>query len=175
MPFLNLINEETPSSVTPEAVAALVAATEPTEVRLDEVHAGPVVSSSSEMEVELSRGEPGFAYIEEEEILLVRLEHSMRCHPTGNSEASTSIDASHVIAFRIMQEVDVQAAVISAWIETNVYFIAYPYVRQFFTEITASLGLPPVVLGYMKRDEWPLFESNSASSQSPEVESLATD
>lgn len=172
MSLLNLLTEIKPVSVTPEAVAALVAATEPMEVRLDEVHAGPVGNSSSDMEVELSRGEPGFAYIEEEEILLVRLQHSMSCYPSGQPEAVTSIDASHIIAFRVTGEVEVQTAVISAWIETNVYFIAYPYVRQFFTEITAGLGLPPVVLGYMKRDEWPLFGSNSDTNRSSEEDAV---
>lgn len=69
------------------------------------------------------------------------------------------------MAFKVLQQLDVQAATVAAWIETNVYFIAYPNVRQFFTQITASLGLPPVVLGYMKRDEWPFADKISDTEE----------
>lgn len=155
MTLLRINNESVQTPVTPGDVAALVAATEPMEVRLDEVHAGPVHEVAAEMRVKLIRGEPGFAYVEDQELLLVRLEHGISCVAGSDEENPTTIGAHHIVVFKVLRQLDVQAATIAAWIETNVYFIAYPYVRQFFTQITASLGLPPVVLGYLKRDEWP--------------------
>lgn len=112
------------------------------------------------MEVKLGKGEPGYAYLPENEVLLVRLEHHLSCFQAANPEMSTDIRAHHIVAFKVTQQLDVDHKVLSAWIETNVYFIAYPYVRQFFTQITASLGLSPVVLGYMKRADWPFADQD---------------
>lgn len=161
MSLLNIRHEDAEVPVSPEDVASVVAATEPLEVRLDEVHAGPVSSGSIEMKVKLSRDEPGYAYLPESEVLLVRLEHSLSCFEASSPDRTTDIRAHHIAAFKVTQQLDVEHAVLSAWIETNVYFIAYPYVRQFFTQITASLGLSPVVLGYMKRAEWPFTEQET--------------
>ncbi len=167
--LLRIHDESVDASVSPADVAALVAATEPVEVRLDEVHAGPVVTAAATMQAKLVRGEPGFAYLEDQETLLVRLEHGLSCIADGDEANATTISANHVVAFKIVHELDVQAATVAAWIETNVYFMAYPYVRQFFTQMTAAMGLPPVVLGYMKRDQWP-FEDEISDAEEFHVE-----
>lgn len=165
MTLLRIHDESVQTSVDPSDVAALVAATEPVEVRLDEVHAGPVLAVASEMQAKLVRGEPGFAYLDDQELLLVRLDHGLSCVAGSDEENATMIRAHHIVAFKVVQELDVQAETVAAWIETNVYFMAYPYVRQFFTQITAALGLPPVVLGYMKRDEWPYADQISDAEE----------
>lgn len=156
---LELVETMSPA-VSPADVAALVDVTEPIEVRLDEVHAGPVRFSGTEMKIRLERGEPGFALSEDGQILMVRLEHAMFCESSEDESDEddpepTEIRASHIVSFRISGKISTSPNIVSAWIETNVYFMAYPYVRQFFTEITSSLGLPPVVLSYMKREDWP--------------------
>lgn len=161
MPSLRILGGDATDSVAPADVAALVAVTEPLDVRLDEVHAGPVYEVSAEMQVRLVRGQPSFGYVEDQDLILVRLEHTLNCS-TSTDQNSTDIRAHHIVAFRVLEEFEVTPATVSAWIETNVYFIAYPYIRQFFTQITASLGLPPVVLGYMKRDEWVFTDSEDA-------------
>ena len=116
------------------------------------------------MTVRLVRGEPGFAYDPEADVLLVRLEHALSCFAGQDEDNATTIRANHIVAFNVVGELNVHAATVSAWIETNVYFIAYPYIRQFFTQMTATLGLPPVVLGYMKRDEWPFADATSETA-----------
>lgn len=165
MTLLTIKSGETNRVVSPVDVAAIVDATEPFEVRLDEVHAGPVMTAAAEMQVELGRGEPSYGYVAVDEVLLVRLEHRLSCFVEVGGP-STDIRAHHIVAFRVLKELQVDAAVISAWIETNVYFMAYPYVRQFFTQITGSLGLPPVVLGYMKRDQWPYVDDEVLALES---------
>ncbi|GAA1757533.1 hypothetical protein GCM10009712_02970 [Pseudarthrobacter sulfonivorans] len=168
MTLLRIHAEPEDAAVNPSEVAALVAATEPVQVRLDEVHAGPVQSAAADMTVKLVRGEPGFAYDPEANVLLVRLEHVLSCFAGQGEDNATIIRANHIVAFSVIGELDVSAATVSAWIETNVYFIAYPYIRQFFTQLTSALGLPPVVLGYMKRDEWPFADATSESTVSAE-------
>lgn len=155
MGYFTILSDPSENAVSPADVAAIVSSTELIEVRLDEVHAGPVAASVASMQVSLSRGEPGYAYIQDQELLLVRLEHQLDCSEESQTGIVAEIGAFHIAAFRVTTELEVEAAAIAAWIETNVYFIAYPYVRQFFTSITSAMGLPPVVLGYMKRTDWP--------------------
>ncbi|WJH26708.1 hypothetical protein [Pseudarthrobacter defluvii] len=158
MTLLRIRAEEMDAPVVPSDVSQIVQATEPIEVRLDEVHAGPVQAAASEMQVKLERGQPGFAYIEESDVLMVRLEHKVSCFLESAPDAPTDLRLHHIVAFKVLQELEVSADAIGAFIETNAYFIAYPYVRQSITQLTAALGLPPVVLGFMKRNEWPYHE-----------------
>ena len=115
------------------------------------------------MQFTLNRGAPGFAYLEDNETLLVRLEHSLSCYPEASPHDETKILAYHVMAFKVTEDIAVTASALGAWVETNAYFLAFPYVRQFFTQLTASLGLPPVVLGYVKREEWPFADGTETS------------
>lgn len=158
MALLQIVDPEGNSAVppvSPEQVASLIAATEPSDIRLDELHAGPAQGASQNMDFTIDRGEPSFAHLEDDDVMLVRLEHTLGYFPAGEPDEATKITVAHVLAFQITAPVTVSNAVISAWIETNAYFVAYPYVRQIFTQTTATLGLPPLVLGYMKRDNWP--------------------
>lgn len=164
MTLLRIRAEETDVPVVPSDVAMIIGSTEPIEVRLDEVHAGPVQAAATEMQVKFERGQPGFAYIEESDILMVRLEHKVSCFIDGEPESATNLHLHHIVAFQVLQELEVSAAAVGAFIETNAYFIAYPYVRQSITQLTGALGLPPVVLGFMKREEWP-FQEEQASDQ----------
>ncbi|WCI08115.1 hypothetical protein PJ267_16825 [Arthrobacter sp. OVS8] len=168
MSLLRIRAEETEAPVRPSDVALIIGATEPIDVRLDEVHAGPVAGVSAEMQVKFERGQPGFAYVDETDVLMVRLEHKVSCFIKDNPGTETTINLHHIVAFQVRSELDVSAAAVGAFIETNAYFIAYPYVRQSITQLTGSLGLPPVVLGFMKRDEWPFHEEASADHEAPE-------
>ncbi|AZZ40119.1 hypothetical protein C0Z10_10560 [Acidipropionibacterium jensenii] len=84
-------------------------------------------------------------------MLLVRVEHTLSCRTQGETEI-VSITAAHIAAFRVIEDLDTTRGAVSAWIDANVYFQLYPYVRQFFTEMTTMLGLPPVTLDYLHRD-----------------------
>ncbi|UUL75722.1 hypothetical protein NG819_16315 [Pseudarthrobacter sp. Fe7] len=166
MTLLRIRADETDVPVVPSDVAMIIGATEPIEVRLDEVHAGPVAAAAAEMQVKFERGQPGFAYVEERDVLMVRLEHKVSCFTADEPESATNVHMQHIVAFQVLHELEVSAAAIGAFIETNAYFIAYPYVRQSITQFTAALGLPPVVLGFMKRDEWP-FQEEDGQDDSP--------
>ena len=160
MTLLRIRADEMDAPVSASDVAMIIGATEPIDVRLDEVHAGPVEAMGSEMKVKLERGHPGFAYIDENNVLMIRLEHKVSCFLEAEPNSATNLQLHHIVAFQVMKELEVSEAAIQAFIETNVYFIAYPYVRQSITQLTAALGLPPVVLGFMKRDEWPFHEED---------------
>lgn len=153
------------NDASPDAVREIIESTTPVSVRIDEVTAGPVRhSSAEETQVELNRGTPAYAVADDGQTLLVRLEHSLRIATRSNDSDSdaTSITVFHLAAFDCHRDLETSANALSAWIETNVYFMVYPYVRQFFTMMTADMGMPPVVLGYMRRTELPFARSDRA-------------
>lgn len=155
------IRESESNETTPEEVGALINATELIDLRLDEVHGGPVSGGSSEWKVRLDRLPPQFANLEDG-VLLVRVGHELTCDPGDGNE--TTLSTAHVLTFQITEDLDTTQATLAAWAQTNAYFMVYPYVRQTFTALTSSMGMPPVVLGYMSRDDWPDFTSDAEAS-----------
>ncbi|MFT3716482.1 MAG: hypothetical protein QM774_11190 [Gordonia sp. (in: high G+C Gram-positive bacteria)] len=167
MPSIEILESESPD-VSSADVSAIVDATAPSGIRVDQVNAGPVRSLQGDgLEIDLATGAPAFAVFTDG-TLAVRFEHTLRIanrlgeeedgEKTAGSEPTT-ITVVHVFDFECTRDIQVTTPQITAWIETNVYFLAYPYVRQFFTTITASMGLPAVVLGYLKRSERPMAEA----------------
>lgn len=146
-------------------VAAIIQATELANIRLDEIQAGPVRDLAEDMRADVRALMPGFAVIPDSAVILVRLQHEIRFTPNsmsaGESAEPTLLSLAHIVQFQVTQEIEATEAAISAWIETNVYFIAYPYIRQAVSQITTALGMPPVVLGYLKRSELPFSSSNT--------------
>lgn len=160
--------------VTPESVSEIIGATTPVGVRVDQVNAGPVHQTQFEApDVELVRGGPAFAAVDDGQRVLVRLEHTLTIGEAASSaDERSSITVFHLAIFDCAADLTCTPASVSAWIETNVYFIVYPYVRQFFTMMTAEMGLPPVVLGYMHRTEMPYSNDDGSSA---EIEAKSTD
>lgn len=157
------IHEE-PVVVTPPDVAAIIDATQPTGIRVDEVHAGPVHRVPDVMKAGIVASESAFAQLPDNNVLLVRITHTLSCQNETDEEVA-SVNVAHIASFTVLADLETSRAAVSAWIDANVYFMVYPYVRQFFTEITATLGLPPVVLDYLRRDDRQLSTSSTDASQ----------
>lgn len=152
------------SEVTADAVATIIDATSFTGVRVDEVQAGPVKTLDGTIKAGVTETECAFASLPDKDTLLVKVQHTLSCHAEDGSEAA-SITVAHIATFHITTDLTTTRAALSAWVDTNVYFLLYPYVRQFFTEMTTMLGLPPVVLDYLHRD---LPTSGIVKDASPE-------
>lgn len=90
---------------------------------------------------------------------MVRLRHVLHCtddeDQLGDTNTGVVIKLAHVAEFQVQKDLQVNSAAIAAFIDTNAYFVIYPYVRQIVTSVTAELGLIPVVLDYMQRENWP--------------------
>lgn len=110
--MLRIRAEEMDAPVSASDVAMIIGATEPTEVRLDEVHPGPVQAAANEMQVELERGHPGFGYIDESNVLMVRLEHKVSCFTEAEPDSATNLYLHHIIAFKVLEELEVSVAAI---------------------------------------------------------------
>lgn len=142
--------------VSPEDVRRLIDATRVQDVRLDEVHAGPVGVLSEDMSINVEVDEPQFARMDESSAVLIRLTHRITCTTEGAVDRATHIQVSHVLTLQVVSDLTTNWAAVAAWVETNLYFLVYPYVRQSVSTLTTSLGMPAVVLGYLSRDERPL-------------------
>lgn len=160
---------DTTTEASLEGVQAVIETTELADLRVDEVSAGPLVTRGEDLSFRLGRGVPQFRFGEDgDDVLMVRLEHTLGLIGSEEDGPVTTLKVAHVLTFEVLGDLEAEAADLSAWIQSNVYFIVYPYVRQIFTTLTAAMGLPPVVLGYMKRDDWPEFGEDEYADELPE-------
>lgn len=150
--------------VTPEDVQSIINATQVIEVRLDEVHAGPLRTLAEAMSVDIDAGEPQFGRADNEDRILVRFTHNIRIHPEELPDELTTLQLSHVVVIEAREAIKTTWPAVAAWIETNVYFLAYPYVRQSVSALTSSMGMPALMLGYLSRDDRPFAKVASESS-----------
>lgn len=155
MGSLTIIHRDGDQSVTADEVAAVIHATRVANVRLDEVHAGPLAPDSGDLVYKVQAEHPKFAYVEEARQILVRIEHGVQISAAESSEKITEITVVHVISFDLANDLEASPAALAAWVESNVYFLAYPYVRETLTSLTSRMGLPPLTLDYLSRGERP--------------------
>ena len=64
------------------------------------------------------------------------------------------VEVAIVVSFTLAGDERPEEQVIALFVEHNVYFIAYPYLREAVQATTSRLGLDPVVLGTLSRDEF---------------------
>lgn len=159
MGSLKVIHEDEEPTVTADEVAAVIRATRVANVRLDEVHAGPLALDGGDLVYDVQAEHPKFAYVEETQQVLVRIEHGVRISAEHSTARSTEITVAHVISFDLADDLQASPAALAAWVESNVYFLAYPYVRETLTSLTSRMGLPPLTLDYLSRDERPFRPS----------------
>lgn len=63
-----------------------------------------------------------------------------------------------VLEFALDGQDEPDAEAVAVYVDRNAYFIAHPYLREAVQTTTARLGLDPVVLGVLGRDEDRLSE-----------------
>lgn len=158
------IEESEDVQVHPDDVQRLIDATRVVDVRLDEVHAGPVGSLTDAMFITVDVDEPQIGRTEEPDRVLIRLTHRVTCSPEEGSDGATHLQLSHVVSLDVVSELATRWPVVAAWIETNLYFLVYPYVRQTVSTLTTSLGMPSVVLNYLDRDARPITQQTAEAA-----------
>ncbi|MDN5997321.1 hypothetical protein [Acidipropionibacterium jensenii] len=154
---------EDDTKVSRADVARIINATNLTNLRVDEVKAGPVKAAPDTINAGIVNKKVAFGSPQGSDVLLVRVEHTLSCRDKDETEIA-SVTFAHILTFHLTTDLKTSRAAVSAWIDTNVYYMVYPYVRQFFTEMTSALGLPPVVLDYLHRND---LESHTISEGAP--------
>ena len=72
-----------------------------------------------------------------------------------DNEVYARILVSHVVSFSCKDTFDYSRydeKALSIWLEMNVFFIAYPYMRSAVHAAAARLEVPPLTLGVLPRD-----------------------
>lgn len=64
-----------------------------------------------------------------------------------------TVETSHVAAFGVSSPEDLDEDVVPTFMDTNVFFMVYPYIRQSVYELTSSIGMGPVLLGVLGRED----------------------
>lgn len=152
--MLELVESEN-AGVSLEEIAVLVGATEIEGIFLHSVDVTPVHAIPASITVTSTRIKPEFG-ITEDNRLLVKFDHEVICQDSDDleGEPATTIRTTHMLVLGVNAPVKATPAALLAFADTNAYFIVYPYFRQFLTSLTSDLGFPPVVLGYIRRDDF---------------------
>lgn len=159
MASLTVREHDDDATVSSEEVGKIIESTRVVGVRLDEVHAGPLAFEGDSPVYGVQTKLPKYAFVEDPGQVLVRIEHLVLIGADEELESATELRVAHVASFSLDADLDTTAAALSAWIESNVYFLAYPYVRETLASLTQRMGLPPLTLDYLSRDSRPFQDS----------------
>ncbi|MCC6498497.1 MAG: hypothetical protein IT193_19800 [Propionibacteriaceae bacterium] len=145
-----------PTLVSPDDVKTIIEASQIIDVRLDEIQAGPLSGDLSDAIVRFRRDLSEYGFSDDRAAMLVKIPHTaewVQESPDGAVEVLARVRLVHVAHFALTAELPDRPSAISAWIDTNVYFMAYPYVRAAFHTVASILDYPSFTLGYLKRED----------------------
>ncbi len=132
-----------------EAVVHVVTGTEIRDVRLVRVDA-EVNVVAAELSVEFRAGTARVNKNDDE--ITVTFEHIAE-FTTPHGEPAARVMLGHAARFSYQEGLEVDEEILGQWIFGNVYFMVYPYIRESLQDTCLRLGLPAVVLGYLKRGQ----------------------
>lgn len=120
------------------------------DVRLINLNANVEMLTPSDLDVNFEVGEVNVA--RDGNDMFVRFEHKAT-FVDGNGEQAAQVELAHVARFSSDVDLELNDDAVGGWVFGNVYFMIYPYVRESLQNVCLRVGLPAVVLGYLKRDE----------------------
>jgi hypothetical protein len=68
-------------------------------------------------------------------------------------ESFGNITADVLVDYELAAECDTDEQTVSCFMDTNAFFMAYPYIREAIHSMSARLGVDAVLLGILRRDE----------------------
>jgi hypothetical protein len=98
-----------------------------------------------------ARFQPPRMRIEKDELSLW-FEHRVRCQDEGGEEVAT-IETGIVMDFAVTGDEVPELSVVSCFADSNGAFIAWPYIREAVQAMSTRLGLAPITLGILRRDD----------------------
>lgn len=136
-------------------VHSLIEETELVNVRLTSLHVDTADSFPEALRVEFRLSnivagggpsddpdQPGF--------IAVSVSHEVRCYVEDDTVATLTLTHQAVYQFNGATRPADEA--VGQWIHSNVIFMLYPYVREVIQTTATKVGLPAIILGYLKRD-----------------------
>ncbi|MFJ3616292.1 hypothetical protein [Streptomyces hydrogenans] len=71
----------------------------------------------------------------------------------ADGTTTAEVDATFVIDYTLDEGPELSEEAVTTYVENNTYFTAHPYLREVLQNATLRLGLEPVVLGVLSRDQ----------------------
>lgn len=102
------------------------------------------------LRLELDAKTPEFLVTETQ--ILCRFSHRFVALTEDGSKVAR-IRADHLVRFDLADGPDLSPETIAVWAETNVFFMMYPYLREAVQSMSIRIGLDPIILGVLRRDE----------------------
>lgn len=135
------------------AVTAMIDASELEQVRLTRLHIEVAEAIPDEVTVEVGLAGAKAAGVEgDPDHLFVTFTHLARMKNTDGGDVAV-IEFSHLADFRYTGTEQPTDEAMQTWVMENVVFMVYPYARQTLQQACMQVGVPPIVLGYLKRGE----------------------
>lgn len=82
--------------------------------------------------------------------ITVAVSHAVRCYK--DDETFGTINFTHQAIFRFTGNSRPEDETVGHWVNANVVFMLYPYVREVVQSTSMRVGLPAIVLGYLNRN-----------------------
>ena len=79
-------------------------------------------------------------------------EHRVHCRDEEGGDLAT-IETGVVVDFDLTHGDEPELAVVACLADTNGIFIAWPYIRESVQSMSVRLGLAPITLGILRRDQ----------------------
>ncbi|MFJ9369362.1 hypothetical protein ACIRRA_33760 [Nocardia sp. NPDC101769] len=119
-----------------------------------------VIDLPDEIEISVNVSDP--QYVLQENRLLVRVTHTVTFYEakTPDSESTeknaelATIKVAHVADLKLRGDAP-DPGEIDDLFRNNTIFMIHPYARSAIHRLAVEVGLPPVVLPYLRRSDWP--------------------
>lgn len=136
-------------------VENLVERTEVRDIRLQKVAGEVFRTPPSEMTVSLQRDEP--KYVIEDDSILALFTNTIEYAATDPTDQATEtpiarLTATHIVELTLAEGDQPSPEAVSLLLNGNVLFMVYPYVRSALHRLPTELGLPSILLPYLRRE-----------------------
>jgi preprotein translocase subunit SecB len=133
-----------------EQVQDIVLRTRLLDIRL--THWSGDVQFTVQNEAKQLRIDPGTPeYRISDDSISCRFRHTIELLDDDQNVCAT-VESHHIANFALAPGPDISEDAVSTWVDQNVFFMVYPYLREAVQTMTTRLSLDPVVLGTLLRD-----------------------
>ncbi|MFE3791311.1 hypothetical protein [Streptomyces goshikiensis] len=146
----SILSNDTPDDLQ-EQLAALHRRLHLSNIRVQRLRAETFEDPPLEVESIVIYGSPCEVLVQPQRFA-ARFTHTVTLRDSGE-QALAEVEIAIVVEYAMDEGAQPSHEVVSVYVERNAYFIAHPYLRETLQNATLKLGLEPVVLGVLSRDQ----------------------
>ncbi|MET7407790.1 MULTISPECIES: hypothetical protein [Streptomyces] len=147
----DVVSSDAPPDDLQEQVAALHRRLHLSDVRVQRLRAETFEDPPLDVESIVIYGSPCEVLLEPPRFA-ARFTHTVTLRDSEEN-CLAEVEIALVVEYRLDQGTQPSQEAVGVYVEHNAYFIAHPYMRETLQNATLKLGLEPVVLGVLSRDQ----------------------